>query len=71
MYLWQKLKPDKTQNLSKTTMNKQVNYSIPKVGTTVVVIDNHMAIIQVKIGKNTIEHVLLDGGFGINIVTKH
>ncbi len=52
-------------------MNKQVNYSIPKVGTTVVVIDNHMAIIQVKIGKNTIEHVLLDGGFGINIVTKH
>ncbi len=72
MYLWQKLKPDKTQNLSKTTMNKQVNYySIPKVGTTVVVIDNHMVIIQVKIGKNTIEHVLLDGGFGINIVTKH
>jgi len=52
-------------------MNKQVNYSIPKVGTTVVIIDNHMAVIQVKIGKNIIEHVLLNGGFGINIVTKH
>jgi hypothetical protein len=27
-----------------------------------------MAIIQVHIGKNTIEDVLLDGGFGINIL---
>ncbi len=52
-------------------MNKQVNYSILEVGTTVVVMDNHMIVIQVKIRKNTIEHVLLGGGFGINIVTKH
>jgi len=52
-------------------MNKQVNYSILEVGTTVVVIYNHMVVIQVKIRKNTIEHVLLGGGFGINIVTKH
>jgi hypothetical protein len=29
-----------------------------------------MAIIQVQIGKNTIEDVLLDGGFGVNIITK-
>jgi hypothetical protein len=29
-----------------------------------------MAIIQVQIGKNTIEDVLLDGGSGINIITK-
>jgi hypothetical protein len=29
-----------------------------------------MAVIQVLIGKNTIDDVLLDGGFGINIVTK-
>jgi hypothetical protein len=71
MYLWKKLKPKKTQNLNKTTMNKQVNYSILEVGTTVVVMDNHMVVIQVKIRKNTIEHVLLGGGFGINIVTKH
>jgi hypothetical protein len=27
-----------------------------------------MAVIQVQIGKNTIKDVLLDGGFGINIV---
>jgi hypothetical protein len=29
-----------------------------------------MALIQVQIGKNLIEDVLLDGGFGINIITK-
>jgi len=29
-----------------------------------------MAIIQIQIGKNTIEDLLLDGGFGINIITK-
>jgi hypothetical protein len=27
-----------------------------------------MAIIQVQIGKNTIKDVLLDGGFGVNII---
>jgi len=29
-----------------------------------------MAIIQVHIGKNTIEDVLLEGGFGIDIIIK-
>jgi hypothetical protein len=29
-----------------------------------------MAIIQVQIGKNIIEDVLLDGGYGVNIITK-
>jgi hypothetical protein len=29
-----------------------------------------MAIIQVQIGKNTLKDVLLDGGFGVNIITK-
>jgi hypothetical protein len=29
-----------------------------------------MVIIQVHIGKNTIKDVLLDGGFGINIITE-
>jgi hypothetical protein len=29
-----------------------------------------MATIQVQIGKNTIEDVLLNGGFGVNIITK-
>jgi hypothetical protein len=29
-----------------------------------------MVVIQVQIGKNTIEGMLLDGGFGVNIITK-
>jgi hypothetical protein len=49
---------------------KQVGSLVLKVGTTVVAIDNHMAVIQVQIRKNTIEDVSLDGGFGVNIITK-
>jgi hypothetical protein len=47
--LWMKLKPEKTQNVSKATMEKQVGFSIPEVGTIVIVIANHMAIIQVQL----------------------
>jgi hypothetical protein len=49
-------------------MKKQVSSLIPKVGITIVAIDNHMAFIQVQIGKNTIKDVLLDGGFGTNTI---
>jgi hypothetical protein len=45
-------------------------YFLKKVGTTTVAIDNHMVVIQVQIGKNTIEDVLLGGGFGVNIITE-
>jgi hypothetical protein len=58
------------QNLSRATIDKQVGSSIPKAWTTTVIIDNHMVVIQVHIGKNTIEDVLLDGGSRINIITK-
>jgi hypothetical protein len=42
-----KLKPKKTQNLSRTTIDKQVGSSIPEVGTIVIAINNHMAVIQI------------------------
>jgi hypothetical protein len=38
------------------------------VGTIIVVINNHIAIIQIHIGKNRTEDVLLDGSFGIKTV---
>jgi len=66
-YFWQKLKLEKTQNLSKTTTKNKL---VLQGRIVVVIIDNHMAIIQIQIGKNTIEDVLLDGGFRINIITK-
>jgi hypothetical protein len=67
-YLWQKLKLENFQNVSKATIEKQVGSSILEVGTTIIPIYNHMAVIQVYIGKNTIEDVLMDGGFGVNII---
>ncbi len=65
-YLWQKLKLEKTQNLNKATTQKQVNYLVPKLGTIALVMDNHVVVIQVHIGKNTSKDVLLDGGFGVH-----
>jgi S-adenosylmethionine:tRNA-ribosyltransferase-isomerase (queuine synthetase) len=41
------LKLKKTQYVNKVTTKKQVGSSILKVGTTVVAMDNHMAVIQV------------------------
>ncbi len=46
-YLWKKLKPKKIQSVNKATTYKQVGYSIPKVGTIVIAIDNPMAFIQI------------------------
>jgi hypothetical protein len=42
-----KKKKKKTQNLNKVTTKKQVSSSIPKVGTIVITINNHMAVIQI------------------------
>ncbi len=61
IYIWQKLKLEKNQNVNKTTIDKQVGSLILEVGTITIIMNNHMAIIQVQIGKNTIEDVLLDG----------
>ncbi len=38
-----------------------------KVDTTTIKVDNQMAIIQVQVGKNIVEDVLLDGGASANI----
>jgi phage terminase large subunit len=60
-YLWQKLKLEKIQNVNRATTYKQVGSLVLELGITIVAIDNHMVVIQVHIGKNTIEDVLLDG----------
>jgi hypothetical protein len=40
----------------------------PKPIVVLVIIDQQMLVIQVQVGRNFIEDVLLDGGFGINII---
>jgi hypothetical protein len=67
-YLWQKLKVLKTQNLSRTTIKKEVGSFSSESRDKYCRKDNHMTIIQVRIRKNKIEDVLLDGGFGVNII---
>ncbi len=47
IYLWQKLKLEKTQNLSRATIDKQVGSLVPEVGIVAITIDNHMEMIQV------------------------
>jgi hypothetical protein len=42
-----KAKTKRTQNVSRATIDKQVGSLILEVGTIIVVIDNHMAVIQV------------------------
>jgi hypothetical protein len=52
-------------------VNEKTNTStILDFSITIVVIDNHMVVIQVQIGRNTIDNVLLDGGYRVNIIAK-
>ncbi len=68
-YLWQKMKLDKPHIVAKLVTQKTIPFVVPKVAIVVMAIDNHMVVIQVWIGKNTIEDVLLDGRSRVNINT--
>jgi len=48
----------------------KINGVVMGIGLDVVTLDNHMVVIKVQVCKNTIEDVLLIGGFIINIITK-
>jgi hypothetical protein len=41
----------------------------PELACAIVDIDHQMFMIQVQVGKNFIDDVLIDGGFGVNIIT--
>jgi hypothetical protein len=45
--------------------------TLSEVDTTTIEVDNQMVVIQVQVGKNTIEDVLLDGGANVNIIIKN
>ncbi len=42
-----------------------------KINTTSIKLDNHMVVIQVQVGRNIVENVLLNGGASVNIITKN
>jgi hypothetical protein len=48
---------------------KANQFVVLDINTTKVTIDNHMAMIQMQIGRNMTDDVFVDGGFGVNIIT--
>jgi hypothetical protein len=42
-----------------------------EVNTTTIEVDNQMVVIQVQVGKNIVEDVLIDGGASVNIITEN
>jgi hypothetical protein len=42
-----------------------------ELNTTTIQLDNHMVVIQVQVGKNIVEDVLINGGVSVNIITKN
>jgi len=57
--------------VSKVFPNSQLTHPQgPASNVGLVVIDPHMAVILMHVGKNIVEDVLLDGGLGVNIIIK-
>ncbi len=72
-YMWHKLKPKKPNINTKVILEPSVatmTETPSKIDTATIEVDNQMAIIQVQVGKNTIEDVLLNGATSVNIITK-
>jgi hypothetical protein len=73
-YMWQKLKP-KNPNISIKVISKPSVATMiethSKVDIVNIEVNNQMAVIQIQVGKNIIEDVLLYGGTNVNIITKN
>ncbi len=63
-YMWQKLKPKKSNITIKQMLEPNgatMVETCSKLDIIVTTLDNQMAIIQVQVGKNIVEDVLIDG----------
>ncbi len=56
------MKTNKPHINTRALNEKTTTFVVPNINTTIVAIDNHMVVIQVQIGRNTIDDVLLDEG---------
>jgi len=72
--MWQKLKPKKpnitTQVIPKSNVAIVVE-THSKLDIATIKVDNQMAIIQIQVGKNIVEDVMIDGGASVNIIIKN
>ncbi len=72
--MWQKLKLKKPNIATKVMLEHNVAIVVKthsKINTTSIEVDNQMVVIQIQVGRNIVENVLLDGGPSINIITKN
>jgi hypothetical protein len=73
-YMWQKLKLEKPNIAIKQILKPSVPTVFEthsELYTSIIKVNNHMAIIQVQVGKNLVENVLIDGGASRNIITEN
>jgi hypothetical protein len=72
--MWQKLKPKNANIDTKVILKPNVAIVIErhsKIDIATIEVNNQMISIQLQVGKNTIEDVMLDGGASVNIITKN
>ncbi len=72
--MWQKLKLEKLNIITKVISKFNVATMIEthsKVIITFIEVDKQMAIIQIQVGKNIVEDVLLDGRASVNIIIEN
>jgi hypothetical protein len=72
--MWKKLKQKKPNITTKQISKPNVAIVVEthsELDIATIKVDNQMAIIQVQIGKNIVEDVLIDGGASVNIITKN
>jgi hypothetical protein len=72
--MWQKLKTEKpnidSNMISKPNVATMVETHF-EVNTIATKVDNQMAIIQVQVGKNIIEDILIDGRVNVNFIIEN
>jgi hypothetical protein len=73
--MWQKLKPEKPNITIIMILKPSVVIMVEthyEIHTTIIyILDNQMVVIQVQVGKNIVEDVLLDRRASVNIITKN
>jgi hypothetical protein len=70
--MWQKLRPKKANTYTKVISKVSVaiiGETHFKVNVAAIKVVNQIAVIQIQVGKNIVEDVLLDGGASVNIIT--
>ncbi len=72
--MWQKLKPEKPNIAIKQISKPNVTIVVEtcfELDIVAMKVDNQMVIIQIQVGENIVEDVLINGRASVNIITKN